>query len=41
MMGDDDIVSTSDTAPAVVHAEQSNHSALKYRGILFIHFVEV
>ncbi|KAL3995624.1 Voltage gated chloride channel family protein [Acanthocheilonema viteae] len=38
MMGDDDIIvstsniSASSTAPAVVHAEQSNRAALKYRG---------
>ncbi|MCP9263939.1 H(+)/Cl(-) exchange transporter 3 [Dirofilaria immitis] len=32
MMGDDDIVSTSNTAPPVVYVEQSCRSALKYRG---------
>ncbi|VDN04505.1 unnamed protein product [Thelazia callipaeda] len=34
IFGDEDVVSTSNNAPALVHAEQSNRGSLKHRGAL-------
>ncbi|VDN87882.1 unnamed protein product [Brugia pahangi] len=45
MMDDNDIIvpssniSTSNTAPAMVHAEQSNRETLKYRGMCMCSFM--
>lgn len=47
MMGDDDVIvstsniSASNTTPAMVHAEQSNRGALKYRGMSIYCFMNV